>query len=173
MPLSETLFLAGRILKPRGLKGDLKVLPETDFPERFLERKRLYVGRSPEHAVEYNVVHASLQKGFVYIRLQGALDRDTAESLAGSNLYVQESELAELPSDMAWIHELVGLKACDTDGKEVGIVRDVLDMPAHQVYEIEMSDGKRVLVPALEEFVEETDVTGGRIVLKRFDEFTD
>ncbi len=173
MPSSETLFLAGRILKPRGLKGDLKVLPETDFPERFLERKHLYVGRTPADAVEYEVVQASLQKGFAYIRLQGALDRDMAESLAGSNLYVQESDLAELPPDMAWIHELVGLQAFDTEGAEIGVVRDVLDMPAHQVYEIEVADGKRVLVPALEEFVEETDVTGGRIVLKRFDEFTE
>ncbi|MEC9486333.1 MAG: ribosome maturation factor RimM [Prosthecochloris sp.] len=166
----RALYLTGLILKPKGLKGKVKVRPETDFPERFLKRGRLFVGPDESRAREMSVVRASLRGGFAYLCFEGQETREQAEALVGQSLYVQESDLVPLPPDMAYVHELVGLEVLDENRHYLGVVEDVLRMPAHEVYQIG-TNGKTVLVPAIEEFVVEIDLEGGTMVLRRFHEF--
>ncbi|ASQ90583.1 16S rRNA processing protein RimM [Prosthecochloris sp. GSB1] len=168
--MSEERYLAGKILKPKGLKGELKILPITDFPESFLERKLFYIGSEGSDAEPFEVLRASLRNGFAYILFRMVDDRDKALALAGKNVYVAEEDLLPLSPDRAYLHELRGLKVFDETGKEAGRVLDVLEMPAHEVYEIEC-EGKKVLVPAIEEFIEEIDLSRGRMVVRRLDEF--
>ncbi len=164
------LYQTGLVLKPKGLKGELKVQPVTDFPESFLKRKHLYIGRNPGEAVSRKVVSARLYQGFAWIVLDGIGSREEAEAVAGYRLYVTEAELEPLPGDRAYLHELIGLEVQDEAGNRVGRVRDVLSMPAHDVYDIETA-GASVLVPAVDEFVEEIDLRKGVMVVRRFSEF--
>lgn len=168
--MKEELYLAGRILKPKGLKGEVKVLPVTDFPESFLDRKVFYVGKTGEEAMCCRVLHAVLRKGFAYLLFSGIDSREKAETIAGHKVYVSADALIPLSPDRAYLHELRGLKVLSESHEEVGILNDVLKMPAHEVYEVQYGI-RRVLVPAIEEFVEEIDVEKGYMVLKRFDEF--
>lgn len=168
--MDKLLYLAGCILKPKGLKGELKVLPETDFPESFLQRKLLFVGATERSAVERRVAGATLQNGFVLLRFYGIDSREDAESIVGERIYITEDDLIPLPPDTAYIHDLVGLRVLDEDCREIGVIRDVLKLPAHEVYEIAAGD-KIVLVPAIEEFVVETDLEKGEMTIRRFDEF--
>jgi 16S rRNA processing protein RimM len=164
------LYLTGIVLKPKGLKGELKVQPVTDFPESFLKRRKLYIGKTPEEAVLRNVQSAKLRQGFVWIVFEGVGTREEAEAVAGYRLFVTAEELESLPDDRAYLHELIGLEALDETGAKIGVVSDVLQMPAHDVYEIE-TGGRKVLVPAVEEFVDEIDLRKGILVLRRFSEF--
>lgn len=164
------LYLTGIVLKPKGLKGELKVQPVTDFPESFLTRRKLYIGKTPEEAVLCTVQSAKLRQGFAWIMFEGIGTREAAEAVAGYRLYVTAEELESLPDNRAYIHELIGLEALDETGARIGKVSDVLQMPAHDVYEIQ-TDGSKVLVPAVEEFVEEIDLRKGILVLRRFSEF--
>lgn len=166
----KELYLVGRILKPRGLKGEVKVLPITDYPESFLERKAFHVGRDEEYTAVRQVLKSELRKGYAYLLFEGMDTREKAEEAVGSKLYVTPDELVPLPSDRAYLHELKGLKIINESFDEVGTVLDVLNMPAHDVYEIEYR-GKRIIVPAVEEFVEEIRIEKGYMVLKRLDEF--
>lgn len=168
--MKEDLYLTGKILKPKGLKGDLKVLPVTDFSESFLERKSFYVGKTEAEAVCREVRHAAVQNGFVYLSFSDIESREQAEALVGCNVYVSADALIPMPPDRAYLHELRGLKVLDELRKEVGVVNNVLEMPAHEVYEV-LHDGRVILVPAIEEFVEEIDIDEGYMVVKRFDEF--
>jgi len=168
--MTQERYLAGKILKPKGLKGELKILPVTDFPESFLERKLFYIGSDGQAAEPYDVLCASLQKGFAYVLFRTVDDRDKALALAGKNVYVAEEDLRPLSSDRAYLHELRGLTVLDGSGREAGRLLDVLEMPAHEVYEIEC-DGKKVLVPAIEEFIEEIDLSRGFMVIRRLEEF--
>ncbi|NTV01186.1 MAG: 16S rRNA processing protein RimM [Chlorobiaceae bacterium] len=164
------LYLTGNVLKPKGLKGELKVQPVTDFPESFLKRRELYIGRTPEDAVLRKVLSAKVYQGFAWIVFEGIGTREAAEAVAGYRLYVTRDHLEPLPDDRAYIHDLIGLEVFDERGERIGKVGDVLEMPAHDVYEIE-TDGRKVLVPAVEEFVEEIDLRKGIMVLRRFSEF--
>lgn len=164
------LYLTGIVLKPKGLKGELKVQPVTDFPESFLERREYYIGRSPEESVLRKVRSAKLNQGFAWIVFDGIGSREEAEAVAGCRLYVTGRDLHQLPDDRAYLHELIGLEAFDEQGGRIGVVADVLEMPASDVYEIDTGD-RKVLVPAVEEFVDEIDLEKGVMVLRRFSEF--
>ena len=164
------LFLTGIVLKPKGLKGELKVKPVTDFPERFLKRREYYVGKTPEDAVVRKVLSAKLNQGFAWLMLEGVGSREEAEAMAGCHLYVPGNALEPMPDGRAYIHELIGLEAFDEAEGRVGKISDVLQMPAHDVYEIDTGSGK-VLVPAVEDFIIETDLDKGIVTLRRFREF--
>lgn len=164
-------YLTGTILKPKGLKGEVKVLPVTDYPERFLSRKIYYIGKTDSEAVPRNVVRASLDRGFAWLFFEGIDSREAAEAICGMNLYIEEQELQAMPEGRAYLHELIGLSVIDGNGREVGTVSDVLQMPAHEVYEVTMSGGRVILLPAIEEFVEEIDTGKRRMVIPRFEEF--
>ncbi len=166
----EELYLVGKILKAKGLKGEVKILPITDYPESFLERKAFFVGRESENAVPRQVLHASLRSGFAYVLFSGIDTREKAEAAAGSRVYVSVDALIPLPPDRAYLHDLKGLKVLNEAHKEIGSVHDVLRMPAHEVYEVRYGS-RMILVPAIEEFVEEVVIEKGYMVLKRLDEF--
>ena len=166
----KELYLVGKVLKPKGLKGEVKILPITDYPESFLERKTFYIGRSDEEAVLREVLQGRLRNGFAYILFSGMDSREKAEAAVGNMIYVPAEELVPLPPGRAYLHELRGLKVLNDSLEEVGIVHDVLKMPAHEVYEVQYG-AKKILVPAIEEFVEEIDIGKGYMVLKRIEEF--
>ena len=165
------LYRTGIVLKPKGLKGEVKVMPVTDYPERFLSRKAYHVGKTDGETVLRNVVRASLSRGFAWLFFEGIESREEAEAICGMNLYICEKELQAMPEGRAYLHELTGLKVIDGSGTEAGVVTDVLSMPAHEVYEVTMSGGRIVLLPAIEEFIEEIDTRRGLMVVPRFEEF--
>ena len=164
------LYLTGIILKPKGLNGELKVQPVTDFPESFLKRREYYIGRTPLDAKLRKVVSAKLNKGFAWIFFEGIGTREEAEAVAGWRLFVTGDLLEPISADRAYIHDLIGLEVRDEKGERIGVVGDVLNMPAHDVYEIETGTQK-VLVPAVDDFVSEIDLRKGVMVLRRFSEF--
>jgi 16S rRNA processing protein RimM len=164
------LFLTGIILKPKGLKGELKVKPVTDFPERFLKRREYYVGKTPEEAAPRKMLSAKLNQGFAWIMLEGVGSRDEAEAMAGNKLYVPGDALEPMPDGRAYIHDLIGLEVFDEDEGRVGTISEVLQMPAHDVYEIDAGE-RKVLVPAVEDFITEIDLEKRIVTLRRFREF--
>jgi len=164
------LFLTGIVLKPKGLKGELKVKPVTDFPESFLKRREYFVGKTPEDAALRKVASAKLNQGFAWLVFEGVGSREEAEALAGCGLYVNGDSLEPMPDGRAYIHELIGLEAFNEADGRVGKISDVLQMPAHDVYEIDTGSGK-VLVPAVEDFITETDLEKRIVTLRRFREF--
>jgi 16S rRNA processing protein RimM len=164
-------YLTGTILKPKGLKGEVKVFPVTDYPERFLSRKAYYIGKTDSEAVPCNVVRASLAKGFAWLFFEGVESREAAEAICGMNLYIEEKELQPMPEGRAYLHELIGLAVIDGRGNQAGVVTDVLQMPSSEVYEVSMSSGRVVLLPAIDEFIEEIDTERRLMVVPRFDEF--
>ncbi len=166
----KELYLVGKILKPKGLKGEVKVLPITDYPESFLDRKVFYTGKKEDDAIRRAVRRGSLRNGFAYLLFADIDSRENAEAVAGNMVYVSADALIPLSPDRAYLHDLKGLKVFNESREEVGIVHDVLNMPAHEVYEVQCGQHK-ILVPAIEEFVEEIVIDEGYMVLKRIEEF--
>jgi 16S rRNA processing protein RimM len=164
------LYVTGVILKPKGLKGEVKVEIVTEFPETFLYRKSYYAGRTAEGAVPLQVGNASLAGGFAWLIFKGIDTPEKAAGLAGWKLFVEEAELVPQPEGRAYIHELVGMKVLDRNRSETGVVTDVIGMPAHDVYEVQVGS-KKVLVPALEEFVDEISLEEKYMVVSRIEEF--
>jgi 16S rRNA processing protein RimM len=163
-------FEIGRIVKVKGLKGEVKVALETDFPERLKTRKTLWIGLAPDVATEIKVKSVSVVPDSATYRFVGIDTPEQAKPLVGKSLFVLESDLPKLKGDKAYIHELIGLRVASGE-IEIGKLTNVIKVPSNDVYEISLGDGKKILMPAISEFIEEVNLTHGYVKVKRYEEF--
>ena len=167
--LSEYLLI-GQVLRPQGIKGLVKVRPDTDDPERFLDLESVFVKQGEAYA-EMPVDEVSVREDGVYLRLNGVQDRDAAEKQRGLMLYVDRAHAVELGEDETFICDLIGCKVVDLQGNEIGTVKDVLQPGGNDVYVFKGPLGE-VLVPALKSVVQAVDLQRGEMRLdgRRLDE---
>jgi 16S rRNA processing protein RimM len=164
------LYMTGVILKPKGLKGEVKVELVTDFPESFLSRREYYAGKSVDSVERLKVKKAALSAGFAWLFFEGIDSMEKAEVLTGWKLFITEDQLLPQPENRAYLHEIIGMKVLDSNRKEVGLVTSVIKMPANEVYEVQVGE-KKILLPAIAEFVDEFNLSEKYMVIPRFDEF--
>jgi 16S rRNA processing protein RimM len=154
----------GWIAAPWGLRGDLKVQPLTDFPERFQRGAALWVrGRRIE------VQRSRWSRGFVYLGLSGIDSRSAAEELRGALLEVPESDLAPLPEGQYYRFQVIGLEVRTPEGRPLGRVAEILSTGSNDVYVVR-GGPRELLIPAIEDVVKEVDIEGGRLVVEPPDE---
>jgi 16S rRNA processing protein RimM len=147
----------GRIVAAHGLRGDVKVQPFTDFPERFDRGARLWLDGAPRR-----VEQSRWQGGSVFLRFEGVSSRTQAEELRGKELMLPEAEpIAE--EGRYYLHDIVGLRVEDPAGETLGRVADVLSTGSNDVYVVRGERGE-LLLPAVDDVVKTIDVPGGRIV---------
>lgn len=149
----------GKIVAPFGLKGEVKVVPFTDFPERFKELGEVYVG-SEAAGLTRAIESARLHKGSVLVKFEGIDDVTAAENLRGAEVRIRESDRAPLPEGSYYIHDLIGLDVLTTEGENLGKVKEVLTGPAQDVYVTE-----RAMIPAVKEFVVSVDLQKKQIIV--------
>ena len=164
-PLPEDRVCIGAITGVRGLRGEVRIKSFTADPEDIGS----YGPVSTEDGERSFEVHVTARaKGQIIARLDGIDDRDAAEALKGTQLYVSKSELPE-PGDGVYFHaDLVGLRAFTPDGSSLGIVKAVHNFGAGDVIEIagDGEDGKDgLMVPFTQSAVPEVDLKGGRMVV--------
>lgn len=155
-------IVAGRVVRPHGVRGDLLVDPRTDEPER-----RFAVGQvfdTDDHG-PLTLARASAHSGRWLVRFAETADRTAAEALRGVLLYV-ESDRLPASGDPDDFHdtELIGLAAVDTSGASIGTLVDILH-PAQDLLVIERPKGGEVLVPFVRTLVPSVDTTAGRVVI--------
>lgn len=156
----------GRILKASGVRGEMRVLPLTDFPERFDSLAEVFLVEKGRPARRVTVERARSQGRFAVVKLAGVEDRRTAEGFAGATLEVGLDEAVVLPKGRYYVFDIVGLEAVTEDGRSVGRVKDVLKLPAHDVYVVENEAGEEIMIPAVETIVIRVDLRTRQMVLR-------
>ncbi|MCL5265334.1 MAG: ribosome maturation factor RimM [Chloroflexi bacterium] len=163
LPLSATSHLViGRVLGPRGVKGELRVQVLTDFPDRFAKLKTVFVG---EELRLYQVEHSRLVKGTALLKLQGIDSADEAMKLRGRSIHVPVEEAVPLSEGQYYWHQIIGLDVWTTEGVLLGKLTEILRTGANDVYVVQKDD-KEVLLPAIEQVIKEIDLEKGRMVVE-------
>ena len=150
----------GLIERPRGLKGEIKVLPLTDFPQRFDPGARLFVAGAPR-----TVENSNWQKGRVYLFIDGVADRESAESLRGELIEIPEGDRPSAGESFWYLDEIEGLHVVARNGAELGKIREVLQTGANDVYIVDRGERRDLLVPALRDVVIEVDLGAGTMTV--------
>ncbi len=166
----STHLMIGEILRPQGIRGEVKVRPITTDPERFRALDHVFMKRG-EAYIERGISVGRIEPDAVYITLDGVSDRNAAETLRGEFIYIDREHAVQLPEDANFICDLIGCEGSDTSGRRFGKMTDVLQPGANDVYVFNGPLGE-VLVPALKSVVIEVNVEEKRIVFdaKRLDE---
>ena len=156
-------LLIGQVLRPQGIKGLVKVRPDTDDPGRFEELETVYIQNGSEY-MPVSVDEVTVRDDGVYLRLQGAQTRDEAEKQRNWLLYVDRAHARELAENETFICDLIGCRVVDTTGAELGKVTDVLQPGGNDVYVIQTPKGE-MLLPALRHVIPTVDVAQGVVVV--------
>jgi 16S rRNA processing protein RimM len=161
---SEPGFLiVGRLMRPHGVTGELRMDVLTDFPERLHKGITLYLG--PEHRpVEVTGLRPSDKA--LLIRLEGITDRDQAALLRGKEVSIQGGSLPELPEGEYYYHQLIGVQVVDESGAELGVLEQILETGANDVYVVKPESGPEVLLPAIESVILSVDVQNRRMTVR-------
>lgn len=146
-------YKIGKIVNAVGLKGEVKVYNYSDYKERFAELAYIFVEEK-----KTSILNVRYMKDVAILLLEGVTDRNGAEALKGKDLYIMADMLRTLPEDTYYIKDLVGLKVIDTNGGYLGILSEVYQNRAQDLYEIELENKKKILLPAVDEFVLEINM---------------
>ncbi len=157
-------LLIGQVLRPQGVRGQVRVRPDTDDPGRFDELEYVYIQEKNGAYKRISVDEVSVREDAVYLRLNGATTREAAEAQRNWMLYVDRAHARELAENETFICDLIGCKAVDTQGNELGTVTDVLQPGGNDVYVIKTPRGE-MLLPALMHVVPQVDTKNEKIVI--------
>lgn len=164
-PVKEEFITVGEIVAPHGCRGAVRILPLTDFPERFLRMEKLILLRKGERK-SYVVEEAREHKRFVIVKLAGIDTMDDAAALRGALIQVPRGETVPLPPGRYYVFEIIGLKVWSEEGAFLGEVSAVLATGANDVYSVQTPSGKEILIPALKAVVREIDLQEGKMVVR-------
>ena len=149
---------AGRIVNTHGVQGEVKIEVWLDSPKFFKSFKRLYTAGGQE----LKVLSARTHKDFVIAKLEGVEDVNAAMALKNKVLSIRRSDAA-LPHGAFFLQDILGAKIVDEDGHEIGVLQDVMETPASNIYVVKGETEH--LIPAVPEFIKKTDAEAGVITV--------
>lgn len=158
----------GKVGGAHGINGEMRIVPLTDFVERFESMREVMVGDELLHidSVKYH-------KQFVLMKFREYPVREDAMRLTGRLLTVDRSEAAPLNEGEYYTFDIIGLKVFDSEGSELGTVENVLRTGSNDVYQARRSGGGELLIPALKAVVKEINIADGKMVVDMPEEISD
>ena len=156
----EDLLQVGIITSTHGVRGEVKVYPTTDDPRRFRRLKEVVLDTGREK-LNLEIEGVKFFKQFVILKFKGLDNMNDIEKYRQKSLYVTRKNAVRLQRDEYFIADLIGLKVQDEDGAELGTVKDVIETGANDVYEVQMADGRSLLLPAIKQCILNVDVEKG------------
>ena len=158
----------GEIVAPQGLKGDIRIKPSSDFPERFTKPGKRWIQKASELPTEINLIRGTLIPGkLIYVlSIEGVSNRSSAEKIIGWNLVIPIDSRPNLSNDEYHYFDLIGLEARKGPQKTlIGYVTDLIK-GGNDLLEIELVEGKKVLVPFVKEIVPEIEIKEKWLLIK-------
>ena len=153
-------MVIGELVAPQGLKGDIRIKPSSDFPERFTKPGKRWIQQTSEIPTEINLIQGkSIPGKSIYIlTIEGICSRNSAEEIIGWKLVVPSNSRPDLREGEVHYLDLIGLEArITTQGTLIGHVTNLIK-GGNDLLEIELVAGKKVLVPFVKEIVPEIKI---------------
>ena len=156
----EQRLQVGVITATHGLKGEVKVFPTTDDPNRFRRLKEVILDTGKEERV-LKIEGVKFFKQMVILKFQGLDDINGVERLRRGALYETRENAVRLKRNEYFIADLIGMQVENEDGSGLGILQDVISTGANDVYDVRLADGRQLLIPAIRECILEVNVEEG------------
>jgi 16S rRNA processing protein RimM len=150
----------GRIVAPWGVKGNVKVQIETDFPQRFSPGEEVFIDGTP-----VTIVDVSWHRDRPILKLSTIDCVEDAQQLRGKSLEIPQSQAQPLPEDHYYHFQLIGLEVRTTGGEHLGEVREILTGKSNDTYVVQGTEGE-TLIPAIEDVVKSVNLERGFIEIE-------
>ncbi len=164
-PAHGDLVMIGEIVKPHGIRGEVKVHSYSGRPENFQHYTEIVLQEPAENRTKiYKVAKSREQGKLAILQLEGVASRDAAEALQGSTVWLKKDDFPQLDADEYYWHQLEGRKVVTESGRELGKVSKLFSTPAHDIM-IVTGAGHEYLIPVKGNIIRNIDEQGGKIVI--------
>lgn len=160
-------LLVGRILRPHGVRGELRVAILTDYPDRLAQHTHFYLAhsKSPEVVRRYPVGGLRLHKKYLLLKLEGCDDRNAADELRGMLVQIPIEDAVPLEEGEYYLFQLIGVRVETESGEWLGQIDHVIETGANEVYVVRGPRGE-VLLPGVDDVVLELDLESKCMVVR-------
>ena len=149
---------AGRIVNTHGVAGEVKIEVWLDSPQFLKSFRRCFIDKR-----EVRLLSARVHKGFLIAKLENVEDVNAAMALKGKTVQILRAD-ARLPKGAYFLQDIIGAKVQDEQGREIGVLTEVLERPASNIYVVQGE--QEHLIPAVPEFILSTDPEAGVITVR-------
>lgn len=156
----EEMLRVGVITTTHGVRGEVKVYPTTDDAERFLELEEIWLDTGKER-LPLKIQNVKFFKNMVILKFEGYDDINAVQAWRQKDLLVTREQAVELQEDEYFIGDLIGLHVEDEEGNALGVLRDVLETGANDVYLVSRPGEKDLMLPAIKECIRKVDLEAG------------
>ncbi len=163
----ERLLNIGKVVNTHGIRGEIKVWPQTDFPEvRFKPGSKLMMF-PPEagQPITIEILASREQKKMYVLQIKGYDNINQVEKYKGWELKVAESERVPLPEGEYYFRDIVGCAVESDEGEQLGTVKDILSTGANDIWVVQMPKGKDLLIPVIDDVVLNVDIAERKITV--------
>lgn len=154
----------GKISAPHGVRGEVRIVPLTDFPERFENLKTVFLEDDSKMELE----SVKFSNKFIIVKFKNINSRNDIEIFNGKLLMLNRSDIPSLPEGEYYNFDIIGLEVIDYKGSKLGKITEVLKTGSNDVYVVEGK--KQILVPALKKVVKEINLADGFMKVELLEE---
>ena len=156
----ENILQVGVITSTHGVRGEVKVFPTTDDARRFKRLKEVILDTGKEQ-ITLEIEGVKFFKQFVILKFKGLDNINDVEKYRQKSLYVTRKNAVRLSKDEYFVADLMGLRVQNEEGEDIGVLREVMETGANDVYVIDLADGRELLLPAIKQCVLNVDIEAG------------
>lgn len=153
----DNLLQVGAITSTHGVRGEVKVFPTTDDAKRFGKLKEVEL-ETKEGTTTLHIKGVKYFKQFVILKFEEYDSLNDVESIKGRKLFVTRKNAVKLQKNEYFIADLIGMRVIDEEKGLEGLVDDVIQTGANDVYDITLADGRNLLLPAIKDCVLNVDI---------------
>ena len=154
----------GQIVNTFGIKGEVKVMPFTDDITRFDNLEKVYVKTKKEEKL-YKIQNVRYHKNMVLIKFENIETPEQAELLRNAFLEIDRENAIPLEEGTYYIADLIGMEVYSDDGNKLGIVEDIYNTGANDIYVVKDDLGKQILLPGIKEVIKEVNLDTEKITV--------
>jgi 16S rRNA processing protein RimM len=160
----ENLLLLGKVIRPHGLAGILKIWSYAQSKESFLKAGRVYIKSVKGGYREFTVISVKPHKKTFLLELEEMTSLDEAEGCKGADICITKDTLSHDREDEYFWFELIGMRVFSDQGHDLGIIEEILATTAHDLY-VARKGEKEILIPAIHEVVEDIDLGNRKMII--------
>jgi 16S rRNA processing protein RimM len=169
---SEKLLLIGKVIKPHGFKGLLRVWSYARTIDSFLHSGTVFFKQDNQEPVELPVLDVKPHKNIFLMRVEGIDTFEKADNLRGADILLEKDHLTRNSDDEYYWFELINLKVYLDTGKYLGIIKEIIPTGSNDVYVVKQNDSE-FLIPAIYEVVKKIDLDKGEMIISAMDGLLD
>jgi len=160
----DNMLRVGVVTTTHGVRGEVKVFPTTDDPARFKKLKKAYLDLGRE-LLPVTLEGVKFFKQMVIVKFKEINDMDKAATYRNKDILIDREDAMPLKENEFYICDLIGLKVITDEGEELGVLSEVLQTGANDVFEVTLPNKETALIPYIEDCVKEISLEEGKVIV--------